>query len=56
MYQPSGLGTHRPGKVCMLQSLLSLSQSTDEELQPKSRTELETIATELQAQLRKRLS
>ena len=43
------------GKVRMLQSLLSLAQSTDEELQPKSRTELETIATELQAQLRKRM-
>jgi hypothetical protein len=56
MYQPSGLGTNRPGKIRMLQSLLSLSQSTDEELQPKSRTELETIATELQAQLRKRMT
>jgi predicted transposase YdaD len=44
------------GKIRMLQSLLSLSQSTDEELQPKSRTELETIATELQAQLRKRMT
>jgi flagellar biosynthesis/type III secretory pathway protein FliH len=44
------------GKIRMLQSLLSLSQSTDEELQPKSRAELETIATELQAQLRKRLT
>ena len=56
MYQPSGLGTNRPGKIRMLQSLLSLAQSTDEELQPKSRTELETIATELQAQLRKRMT
>jgi predicted transposase/invertase (TIGR01784 family) len=44
------------GKIRMLQSLLSLSQSTDEELQPKSRTELETIATELQEQLRKRMT
>jgi hypothetical protein len=56
MYQPSGLETNRPGKVRMLQSLLSFAQSTDEELQPKSRTELETIATELRAQLRKRMT
>jgi hypothetical protein len=36
--------------------LLSLPQSTDEELKTKSRTELETLATELQAQLRKRMT
>jgi hypothetical protein len=40
----------------MLQNLLSLPQSTDKELQPKSRTELETLATELQTQLRKRMA
>jgi flagellar biosynthesis/type III secretory pathway protein FliH len=44
------------GKIRMLQNLLSLPQSTDKELQPKSRTELETLATELQTQLRKRMT
>jgi predicted transposase/invertase (TIGR01784 family) len=44
------------GKIRMLQNLLSLPQSIDQELQPKSRTELETLATELQAQLRKRMT
>jgi predicted transposase/invertase (TIGR01784 family) len=44
------------GKIRMLQNLLSLPQSTDKELQPKSRTELETLATELQTQLRKRMA
>ena len=44
------------GKIRMLQNLLSLPQSTDKELQPKSRKELETLATELQAQLRKRMA
>ena len=43
------------GKIRMLQNLLSFPQSTDEELKPKSRTELETLETELQAQLRKRM-
>ena len=44
------------GKIRMLQNLLSLPQSTDKELHPRSRTELETLATELQAQLRKRMT
>jgi flagellar biosynthesis/type III secretory pathway protein FliH len=44
------------GKVRMLQNLLSLPQSTDQELQPKSRTELDRLATELQAHLRKRMT
>jgi flagellar biosynthesis/type III secretory pathway protein FliH len=44
------------GKIRMLQNLLSLPQSTDKELQPKSRTELETLASELQTQLRKRMT
>jgi flagellar biosynthesis/type III secretory pathway protein FliH len=44
------------GKIRMLQNLLSLPQSTDQELHPRSRTELETLATELQAQLRKRMT
>jgi predicted transposase/invertase (TIGR01784 family) len=44
------------GRIRMLQNLLSLPQSTDQELQPKSRTELETLATELQTQLRKRMA
>ena len=44
------------GKVRMLQNLLSLPQLTDEELHPKSRTELETLVTQLQAQLRKRMT
>jgi flagellar biosynthesis/type III secretory pathway protein FliH len=44
------------GKMRMLQNLLSLPQSTDKELQLKTRTELETLATELQAQLRKRMT
>jgi predicted transposase/invertase (TIGR01784 family) len=44
------------GKIRMLQNLLSLPQSTDKELQLKTRTELETLATELQAQLRKRMT
>ena len=44
------------GKIRMLQNLLSLPQSTDKELQPKSRTELETLASELQTQLRKRMA
>ena len=44
------------GKIRMLQNLLSLPQSTDQELQPKSRTELDRLATELQAQLRKRMT
>jgi predicted transposase/invertase (TIGR01784 family) len=44
------------GKIRMLQNLLSLPQSTDQELHPRSRTELEMLATELQAQLRKRMT
>jgi predicted transposase YdaD len=44
------------GKIRMLQNLLSLPQSTDQELQSKSRTELDRLATELQAQLRKRMT
>ena len=44
------------GKIRLLQNLLSFPQSTDEELKPKSRTELETIATDLQAQLRNRMT
>ena len=44
------------GKMRMLQNLLSLPQSTDQELQPKARTELKTLATKLQAQLRKRMT
>jgi hypothetical protein len=44
------------GKIRILQNLLSLPQSTDQELQPRSRTELEKLATELQSQLRKRMT
>jgi predicted transposase/invertase (TIGR01784 family) len=44
------------GKIRMLQNLLSLSQSTDDALRPRSRTELETLVTELQAELRKRMT
>ena len=44
------------GKIRILQNLLSLPQSTDQELHPRSRTELEILATELQAQLRKRMT
>ena len=44
------------GRIRLLQKLLSLSQSTDEELHAKSRTDLETMATELQAQLRMRMT
>ena len=44
------------GKIRMLQNLLSLPQSTDQELQPKARTELDRLSTELQAQLRKRMT
>ena len=44
------------GKIRMLQNLLSLPQSTDDALRPRSRTELETLVTELQAQLRKRMT
>jgi predicted transposase/invertase (TIGR01784 family) len=44
------------GKIRMLQNLLSLPQLTDEELHPRSRTELETLVTELQAHLRKRMT
>jgi len=44
------------GKIRMLQNLLSLPESTDEVLKPKSGTDLETLATELQAQLRKRMT
>jgi flagellar biosynthesis/type III secretory pathway protein FliH len=44
------------GKIRMLQNLLSLPQSTDDAVRPRSRTELETLATELQAQLRKRMT
>ena len=44
------------GKIRMLQNLLSLPQSTDKELHPRSRTELETLVTELQAHLRKRMT
>jgi len=44
------------GKIRMLQNLLSLPQLTDEELHLRSRTELETLVTELQAQLRKRMT
>ena len=41
------------GKIRMLQNLLSLPQSTDDVLRPRSRIELESLVTELQAQLRK---
>ena len=44
------------GKIRMLQNLLSLPQSTDDALHPSSRTELETLVTELQAQLRTRMT
>jgi flagellar biosynthesis/type III secretory pathway protein FliH len=44
------------GKIRMLQNLLSLPESTDKELHTRSRTELEMLATELQAQLRKRMT
>ena len=44
------------GKIRMLQNLLSLPQSTDDVLRPRSRTELESLVTELQAQLRKRMT
>jgi predicted transposase YdaD len=44
------------GKIRRLQNLLSLPESTDEVLKPKSRTDLETLATELQAQLRERMT
>jgi hypothetical protein len=40
----------------MLQNFLTLPQSTDDALRPRSRTELETLVTELQAQLRKRMT
>ncbi len=44
------------GKIRMLQNLLSLPQSTDDVLRPRSRTERESLVTELQAQLRKRMT
>ena len=44
------------GKIRMLQNLLSLPQSTDDALRPRLRTELETLVTELQAELRKRMT
>jgi len=44
------------GKIRMLQNLLSLPESTDKELHTRSRTDLETLVTELQAQLRKRMT
>jgi len=44
------------GKIRMLQNLLSLPQSTDDVLHSRSRTELESLVTELQAQLRKRMT
>ena len=44
------------GKIRMLQNLLSLPQSTDDVLCHRSRTELESLVTELQAQLRKRMT
>ena len=44
------------GKIRMLQNFLTLPQSTDDALRPRSRTELETLVTELQAQLRKRMA
>ena len=44
------------GKIRMLQNLLSLPQSTDDALRSRSRTELESLVTELQAQLRKRMT
>ena len=44
------------GKIRMLQNLLSLPQSTDDALRTSSRTELETLVTELQAELRKRMT
>ena len=44
------------GMIRMLQNLLSLPHSTDDALHPRSRTELETLVTELQAQLRKRMT
>jgi predicted transposase/invertase (TIGR01784 family) len=44
------------GKIRMLQNLLSLPLSTDDELQAKTRIDLETMALELQAHLRKRMT
>ena len=44
------------GKIRMLQNLLSLPQSTDDALRPRLRTELERLVTELQAELRKRMT
>jgi len=44
------------GKIRMLQNLLSLPQSTDDVLHSRSRTELESLVTEFQAQLRKRMT
>ncbi len=41
------------GKIRMLQNFLTLPQSTDDALRPRSRAERETLVTELQAQLRK---
>jgi hypothetical protein len=40
----------------MLQNFLTLPQSTDDALRPRSRAERETLVTELQAQLRKRMT
>ena len=44
------------GKIRMLQNLLNFPLSTDEVLHPRSRIELESLVTELQAQLRKRMT
>jgi len=44
------------GRIRLLQKLLGLSQSTDEELITKSSAELDAMATELQAQLRMRMT
>ena len=44
------------GRIRLLQKLLGLSQSTDEELITKSSADLDAMATELQAQLRMRMT
>jgi flagellar biosynthesis/type III secretory pathway protein FliH len=44
------------GRIRTLQSLLSLPRSTDEELRSHSQTDLESLATELQSQLRLRMT
>ena len=44
------------GRIRLLQKLLGLSQSTDAELITKSSADLDAMATELQAQLRMRMT